>query len=587
MANKSIFKSVSNTKATATKSSRVASVTNDAGGKAYESSHRHALAQIAATNCFNGTFYASADANLERAKQAVLAMKDDPEFIAKVAIYARDKGYMKDMPAFITVMLADIDSKLFRQVFRKVVDNGKMLRNVIQIARSGATGRKYNVSAGAFRRAIQEWFDSKSPFAVFKASIGNDPSMRDILRMAHVKPNDAAKAAMLAYVYGAEYDAETNKLIVRGKNGQIRYTHDFALLPPDVQKFEDFKRAGGGEIPKIDFRFLSSLEIGEAGWKDIARNAPWQMTRMNLNTFARHGVFEDKDLTKLIADRLRDKKLIVEARQFPYQIMSAYLATYGADTSWRDSGIYLYGGAMRKADKVEVPNAISEALQDAMEISIDNVPSFGDGKIFVAVDTSGSMTSAVTGYRNGSTTNVSCVQVAGLFASAIVRKNRDADVYTFADDAVKVSLNPRDTVITNTKKLLGNGGGTNVSSVLAKLNREGANGDAVIYVSDNESWLDRSYDYGCTGLQIEWDKFKARNPKAKLVCIDLLAHATSQVKDHKDVLQVGGFGDVVFKVVSTFLTQGLESDHWVAEIEKVNLSAQTREEALDKVDADE
>jgi 60 kDa SS-A/Ro ribonucleoprotein len=71
------------------------------------------------------------------------------------------------MPAFLTVVLADIDKPLFRKVFRKVIDNGKMLRNVIQMARSGAvTGKKFNMSAGTFRHAIQEWFNAKGAVGI-------------------------------------------------------------------------------------------------------------------------------------------------------------------------------------------------------------------------------------------------------------------------------------------------------------------------------------------------------------------------------------------------------------------------------------
>jgi 60 kDa SS-A/Ro ribonucleoprotein len=67
---------------------------------------------------------------------------------------------------------------------------------------------------------------------------------------------------------------------------------------------------------------LTALEPGTAEWTEIARRGRWQMTRMNLNTFARHGVFGQPGMTELIADRLREPKAIAEARVFPYQILS-------------------------------------------------------------------------------------------------------------------------------------------------------------------------------------------------------------------------------------------------------------------------
>jgi 60 kDa SS-A/Ro ribonucleoprotein len=534
MANKKLFKNPG-----VTAKVPVADTTNSAGGKAYQFDKKHCLAQIAATNCFNGTYYVSAEDNLKLAKDAALALREDPEFLAKVAVYSRDKGYMKDMPAFLTVLLADVDTKFFRKVFPKTIDNGKMLRNFCQMARSGAvTGKVKNLSSGSVRHAIQQWFDVRGPWALFKASIGNDPSMKDMLRMCRPKPNSDEKAALFGYFLGKDVDV--------------------ARLPQIVRDYEEFKKTKTGTVPNVDFRLLDSLGLSDAQWTEIARNAPWMMTRMNLNTFARHNVFKDKEVTKLIADRLRNREMIVEARQFPYQMFSAWKAT---------------------SETAEVPFEIRDALQDAMEIAIDNVPEF-KGQVYVCVDTSGSMGSPITGTGGygAKTSAISCVDVAGLVASSIVRKNRSAEVWTFNSDAQKVNLNPRDTVITNTQKLAKAGGGTNIPTPLRKLNELKAKGDAVVYVSDYESWIDSGSGYssmygGGTGLATEWELFKKRNPNARLICIDLTPRSNSQVKARKDTLMVGGFGDQVFDVVASFLEHGDSSDHWVKMIEAVDLDA--------------
>lgn len=168
-----------------------------------------------------------------------------------------------------------------------------------------------------------------------------------------------------------------------------------------------------------------------------------------------------------------------------------------------------------------------------------------------------------------------CCDVAGLIASAVIRKNRNAEVYTFSSDAVKVDVNPRDTVITNTQKLAKAGGGTNISSVLHKLNSERKKGDVVLYVSDYESWIDSGcYSYfgnRGTSMQSEWEQYKKFNPQAKLICVDLTPRDNTQTQEHKDVLQVGGFSDEVFNLIGSFMKHGHSQDHWVTEIEKVSL----------------
>jgi len=520
MANKNIF-------STSKKTVPVTDTVNAAGGKAYSFDAKHMLAQIASTNCFNGTFYADANTNLDLAKTAVQNLKNDAEFIAKVAVYGRDKAYMKDMPAFITVMLADIDTKLFHKVFDKVIDNGKMLRNFCQIARSGATGRKYNLSAGACRKAIQRWFNVKSPYAIFRASVGNDPSMRDMLRMGRPKPSTPEKNALFGYLIGKNVE--------------------FEALPQIVKEYETYKKTREGTVPNVDFRMLDSLGLGSKEWTEIARNAGWMMTRMNLNTFQRHDVFKSQEMVDLVASKLSNREEIENARAFPYQLFQAYQAAS------------------------DVPHKIREALQDAMEIAIANVPVL-KGKVLVAVDTSRSMRSAITGYRRGATSTVRCVDVAALFASAILRTNKDAEVVAFDTGLYPAGLNPRDTVITNAQKLAAFGGrGTNCSLPLANWNHRKIDADVVVYVSDCESWVDSSRYYGGTGMMTEWTTFQNHNPKAKLICIDLTPRGNSQVKQHKNILQVGGFSDSVFSAIASFAEFGWEADHWVSQIESVNL----------------
>jgi len=50
----------------------------------------------------------------------------------------------------------------------------------------------------------------------------------------------------------------------------------------------------------------------------------------------------------------------------------------------------------------------------------------------------------------------------------------------------------------------------------------------------------------------QWGAFKACNPAAKLVCIDIQPNATTQANERADVLNVGGFCDEVFDMVSAF-----------------------------------
>ena len=524
MANKTLFKSLAGKLLPAT------DAINEENAPAYAFPPKHCLAQYAATGCLNGTFYAGADEQL--AEVLELCQKIDAEFIAKTALFCRERGYMKDMPALLCAVLSTKDRALLAQVFPRVIDNAKMLRNFVQIMRSGAVGRK---SLGtAPKRLIREWLDARDPVSLFKANVGQDPSLADIVKMVHPRPKDATRAALFGYF--------------------IDRNRAFDALPDAVREFEAFKRGESKDVPDVPFQMLTALELGKAEWTTIARRAPWQMTRMNLNTFARHGVFGEPGMADLVAQRLRDPLQIARASVFPYQLMVAY--------------------AMAAANK-EIPGVITNALQDAMEIATENVPEF-PGKVYVFPDVSGSMHSSVTGFRNGSTSAVRCVDVAALVAATVLRKNSEAEVIPFESKVVEVRLNPRDSVMTNANTLARlPAGGTNCSAPLEYLNQRKAKGDLVIYVSDNESWVDAKH-YGrfggsATATMEEWSKFRSRNPEARMVCIDVQPYKTGQARERDDILNIGGFSDQVFDLIAEFANGNLNADHWIGVIEKYEL----------------
>jgi 60 kDa SS-A/Ro ribonucleoprotein len=500
---------------------------NEAGGAAYNLSPKQALAQYAATGCFSNTYYTEAGDQLE--KVLTLTNEIDAGFIAKTAVFSRETGYMKDMPALLAAVLSVKDKQLFERVFPRVIDNGKMLRNFVQIMRSGATGRK---SLGSLpKRLVREWFEARPAEQIFRQSVGQAPSISDILKMVHPKPGDAEREALYGYFIGREIDADR--------------------LPGIVKNFERFKNGDSAEVPDVPFQMLTSLSLGPREWARIAGRAGWQMTRMNLNTFQRHGVFANAEMVEIIADRLRDPEAIRKAKVFPYQLLIAYKAA-SANSA--------------------IPRQITEALQDAMEIATGNVPKI-KGTVWIFPDVSGSMHSAVTGYRKGATSAVRCIDVAALVAASVLRRNPLAEVIPFHDRVVEEPLNPRDSVMTNAGKLASlPSGGTNCSAPLYELNRRKAQGDLVIYVSDNESWIDSTAGVSDgTETMRQWNEFKTRNRDAKLVCIDIQPYAHTQAKERADILNVGGFSDQVFSLIAEFAGGKLSADHWVGVIENVDL----------------
>lgn len=515
MANKTLFASLG------AKLLPRADAVNQAGGRAYAYGPEAKLAQLAATGTLADGFYAGADAQLTEVLDA--AWKVDAEFVAKAAVYARQSGSMKDMPALLTAVLTMSDPDLSVRVFKRVIDNGRMLRTFVQVMRSGQTGR---TSLGSRpKRLVREWLEQASIRGLMATATGTDPSLADVVRMVHPAPADAERRAFYGWLIGKPYD--------------------LAALPAEIAAFEAWKREPAGELPQVPFEWLTSFPLTAEQWGELAGRMGWQALRMNLNTLARNGAFAVPGVTEQVAARLADAEALAKVKPAPYQLMVA-LGQVGEG----------------------VPLAVQAALETALEASLAKVPAL-EGNVVVCPDVSGSMSSAATGYRKGATSVVRCIDVAALVAAAVLRTNRQARVLPFEVDVVPLTLDANARVAANAAKLAAiGGGGTNVSAPLALLDRERAKVDTVVIVSDNESWVDPARR-GATATMNEWNKLKARNPGAKLICIDIQPYGTTQAKSREDIMNVGGFTDAVFDAMARF-AKG-ETRDWVEIVNQVEV----------------
>ncbi len=563
MANRSLFQSITSVLPRAT-------VVNEAGGPAYKLTAKHALAQMAATGTFGNVFYASAQNQLDAMRKLIDEI-DDNEFLAKLAVYSRERAYMKDMPAALLVVLSTRDTKLMHQVFDRVADNGRVLRTVFQMTRSGQFGRKGLSSS--LQRAFQRWLNDASVGKLLSASIGNDPSLRDILRMARPTPKDDARRALFGWLT----DKPVEKWVPATETD----------LPATVQSLIAYRGTDTAEAQtliagdlQVRWDLLADAAKGPLVWKAIARQMGPQALRMNLNTLLRHDVFKkpgilgfagtDNAMIDYVAGQLADRDAIARIRQFPYQFLAAY---------------------MNASD--EVPSKIKTALHDAAEIACGKVPKL-PGPVIIGLDTSGSMGSAVTGNRagrsgrGGGTSKMRCVDVAALFAAAILRRNPDSVVIPFDTQAYQVKVDPSDSILSLSARLSKyGGGGTDCSLPFVEANTRYAKQAfaGIVLVSDNESWITsgRARGYGQngeTGVMTQWEKFKKTQrghgiADPKLVCIDIQPYGTSQApgpatgRDDNSILNIGGFSDAVFNVVSSFLEN--DASRFVREVESVEL----------------
>lgn len=545
MASKSLFASITN---------RIppANAVNEAGGKAYKLDPKHALAQVAATGTFGNAFYSTAETQLDDLLKLIDEV-DDNQYLAKLALYAREKALMKDMPAALLVALSARDTELMHRVFDRVVDNGRVLRTVFQMIRSGQfkdkAGKVRVGLSSSVQRAFRHWLNTASVGKLLNASIGNDPSLRDILRMARPMPQDNARRALFGWL--------TDKAVEKWTPATE------ADLPVEVQTLTAYRNSESEEaqaliadgLNNVRWDLLSGAAKGSKVWAAVARKMGPQALRMNLNTLLRHNVLATSAMIDYVADRIADESEIRRSRQFPYQYFAAYL---------------------NAADNI--PQKIKSALHEAAEIACGNVPTL-PGAVVIGLDASGSMSCAVTGNRGrGGTSKMRCIDVAALVAAAILRSNPDSVVIPFDTSAYDAKIDPQDSILSIAKRLAEyGGGGTDCSLPLVAANQVHAKRKfaGIVLISDNESWVG-SGRHDSTGVITAWEAFVAKQRKLagneaspKLINIDLQPYQTVQACERPDIMNIGGFSDAVFHVISGFLADNQQ--RFVREVEAIEL----------------
>ena len=403
--------------------------------------------------------------------------------------------------------------------------------------------------SSSVQRAFQRWLNNASVGKLLSASIGNDPSLRDILRMARPKPQDNARRAMFGWL--------TDKSSEKWAPASVDD------LPAEVQSLiayrnsesEEAQALIAGGLEGVRWDLLSDAAKGPTVWAALARKMGPQALRMNLNTLLRHDVLATSAMVDYVAGRIADESEMRRSKQFPYQYFAAYL---NADDS--------------------VPQKIKTALHKAAEIACGNVPEL-PGPVVIGLDTSGSMSCAVTGHRGrGATSKMRCIDVAALFAAAVLRRNPDSVIVPFDTRAYDVGIDPNDSILSIAERLSKyGGGGTNCALPLeaANVRHRERKFAGVVLVSDNESWVGTGR-HGSTGVMTAWETFVAHQRKLagsaaapKLVCIDLQPYQTVQACERADIMNIGGFSDSVFNVISAFLADN--NQRFVAEVEAIEL----------------
>jgi hypothetical protein len=338
-------------------------------------------------------------------------------------------------------------------------------------------------------------------------SSGSNVRMADVISLTHPAPV-GSQSNLFRYLLDSRYGNVADSY--EGLDMVNRYRELWRVPQADrvalLNDPEFFKGSGFTWESVSSWAGKMDAEV----WEAIIPHMGYMALIRNLRNFEQAGVAAK--VMKEVAARISDPEAVAKSRQFPYRMLSAYLAA--------GSGKF------------------DSALEEALDYSCYNVPVF-DGKTLVLVDTSGSMGNFVS-----AKSSVQCAQVAFLFGAAVIKKS-GGRLVQFADESKAVKFNKGDSVL----RLV-----TNISY--------GAVGHGTNFKGAIESYLDDSYKR----LVIFSDMQTATAPpigfKGITYAFDLGGYGrTPFTSKHDRVFHLGGFSDAVFKLIP-LIERGNDSWPW-------------------------
>ncbi len=380
---------------------------NLAGGQAYSQSNELALVSLLLTSFVNDQFYRNSQTTLDELRTLVSKVKDK-EFVAKAAIFARDRFGMRSITHALAGELtsqlngAEWGKKFYDKVVVRVDDMTEILSYYLAYKTSKDSPKFPNSLKKGFAKAFDK-FDGYQ-LAKYKSE-NKDVKLVDLVNIVHPVPTVRNSAALEALVKGELKSTETweSKL---SKAGQIAESEeDLAQLKADAWD-----------------ELISTRKIG---YFALLRNL-------------RNIITQSPKSVKAACELLVDEKMIKNSRVLPFRFSTAYeeISKLGSSKEVRD---------------------VLVAINQALDISVCNVPKF-DGETLVVMDVSGSMSGKPS-------------EIASLFG-AILAKVNNCDVMTFSTNAQYKQYNPMDSVLTIRGSFRYSGGGTNFRSIFEKANKK-------------------------------------------------------------------------------------------------------------------
>ena len=437
-----------------------------------------------------------ADSELLKAIQKVLEV--DPEFVLQLAVYCREKLYLRSVPLMLLAEFAN--SKAVgkvpnaRKYVARTIQRADELAELVayQFARNKVLPRAKAKLPMMLKHGLADAFGKFDEYQFSKYNREGTVKLRDVLFLTHPKSANPERQAL--------YD---------------KITQDTLAIP---ETWEVMRSSG-----KMTWHDVINHVFNKDG-----KVFNYMAQLRNLRNCLQDSTVTQADIL-LLCKMLSDKNAVLHSKQFPFRFLSAY----------------------REVETVANPLTpqVLDALETAVSYSLENIPKLS-GTTLIASDVSGSMNTEIS--RNSTVQRWDIGIVLSMMAHRFCQASLTG---IFGTDWKNVPLAKYSTgLLANSMNLrsISNevGWSTNGYKIVEYLIATNTPVDRIMVFTDCQMWNSGGGDEHFAEMFITYQR---KYPQIKLYAFDLAGYGNIMIPQNtRDVCLIGGWSDKIFDFVRAF-----------------------------------
>lgn len=491
--------------------------TNLAGGKAYRISPELDLYTRVCCSVLSDSYYQSASTELQQIRELVHLVS--PEFVARLAVYARTKMNLRTIPLVLITELARIhngDDLVSRAIAGSVkrADEICELLSCYSMLNERTGVKKLCKLSNQISKGLEKAFNSFNEYQFSKYNRDKEITLKDALCIVHPKP------------YSKEQSVIFKKIL------------DDDLAVPYTWEVE-LSRAGQEKRDKKEV-WEELIQSGKLGYMAILRN---------LRNFIEAGV--SKECIYMVGEMISIEENVRRSKQLPFRFLAAYKAII--DLGKNNPNVMF----------------LIESLEKALKVSVEALELFKNHEsVLIAADVSGSMYDKVSARSEIARYDI------GILLSMILNYKCEFVTAGMFGTSFKTYALPTNNIFDNVSNMYKRAGEVGYSTLGHKVIDFAVKSkhvyDKICIFTDEQMYGSERYGYNDTvNITKSWDLFKKKNPNGKLYLFNLAGYggATPLKINENDIYTISGWSSEIFNVLHNLEEGGRVLD----EISKISL----------------